>query len=232
MRYASKTPARLVLLISACITVLVLSGCSGDDAFESNDYFMDYLTTVPLGKQIESTSGRASGWTSKAVLQGGVEARVNSRHQDAIDQAEEVLEAGDAQLASELLDEAVTGRPGDHALRGKRANVAIQLRDPETAQEHWKQQDVIGESVGWTGKDWYWEEMLAETDAAINEAVAISAPGPNGGGDLVAATYRRRAEVLEGAAFHAASQGNDELVQEYERRVDEALDVAEIWESF
>ncbi len=215
-----RTRVTVGLAVALVLAALMLAGC-GDDAFESNDYYMTYLTSQTISTQVANSSGRAKDEAAVGILKGTLVvdqiALADRRHEEAMDYYQE----GDDSAAADILDEAIKQRPDDAAYRRDRALVAISQGDIGTAETNWKKQDEIAEENGWTDDAWYWAESLAEADElallAIEEGPSDGAPNTR----LIAA-YHRQADVLEGAAAHAKARGDAELAQEYE---DDAIDL-------
>jgi len=187
--------ARRCFATAAVLLALMgLAGCGGG-AFESNDYFMTWLTTRPADETIESVSGRTGDEDVDAVLSAAEVIDEIGRADIHQRKAREWISNGNLVEAARSLDWAIDMRPEDAGYRRDRAMVAIQQGDTKAALEQWDAQDEIARQNQWDLDPTYW--MDAELDAGTEqERLEAEKPGPARDAAL-AATYTRLADIYE-----------------------------------
>ena len=199
---------KLALTLSVILLASVLLvGCEGD-AFESNDYFMDYLTSIPVGEQVTTAAGYPQETVTKAAVLGEVEVLRRQAVEDAREQAREAYENGDLELAAGLLDEALITRKDDLGIHRDYVDVALASGDADTALVHWEEQDRIARHSGWDQTAKYWDDLVADAEEMRGDiTVEHGAVGP--GRVVVGAVRVRYADALDGKADFLEANGGD-----------------------
>ena len=166
MRRPAASGGSWLLLVVLGAALALASGC-GDSSFESNDYTVTFLTSQALGKQLKNSSGRAADPTASGLLRAADaidEIRLADERQD---QARELYDEGDYELAGELLDQAIGLRPDDISYRTDRALVALADGDTDGAFVQWEEQDRIAELNGWHNTEDYWNQQMEDTRSIV-----------------------------------------------------------------
>lgn len=213
----TRTP---VLLAVACAAVLLLAGCDGG-AFESNDYFMTFLTSQPTGKQLANSSGRADDTVATAIVRAGSAAYLKRRADERYDEAMDLYGSGEYDLAAQVMDEAIARQPDDIRFREARAKIALFEGDTDNALAQWEEYDRIAAANGFDQTKQYWNQARGRAATLLIE-LRDGPSTPETDLQLAAVNYRY-ADTIDGTAdFMEATGGDPGMIQTFR---DEAVAV-------